>query len=316
MNDSYLITGATGFIGSCLTRFLVSQGENVHILVRNKALNWRLEDIKDSLNIYECDILDNDLTSIVAKIKPTVVFHTAAYGAIPTEQIERNALFATNIMGLVNLIDSLKKEKIRKFVNTGSSSEYGIKEEAMKESDVLSPINDYGISKAAAALYAQKVGITEALPIVTLRLFSPYGYYDEKNRLIPYVISHALKNEPIKLTNSHNVRDFIHIDDVIAAYVATLQANIRPGDTINIGSGEQHAIGEIVDTVISIIKSKSEVQWNAMQPQSRQIEPKVWKANIDIAKEKLQWHPKILLVDGLQKTIEWSKNNMSFYEYN
>ena len=109
-------------------------------------------------------------------------------------------------------------------VNTGSSSEYGIKNSAMKESSLLEPVTEYGVSKAAATLFCQSYAVTENLPIVTLRLFSPYGRYEQKSRLVPSVILAALQKINPKISSRQFVRDFIFIDDVLDAYEAVTQS--------------------------------------------------------------------------------------------
>jgi nucleoside-diphosphate-sugar epimerase len=209
---------------------------------------------------------------------------------------------------LIRLINATKKYDLKLFVNTGSSSEYGIKDTPMVESDLLAPINDYGVSKAAATLYCQKIAKTESLPIITLRLFSPYGYGDNENRLIPFVITKAILGETISLASKRNVRDFIYIDDVISAYMATLNKTITPGEIINIGSGKQHSVYDIVTHIVTILNSKSSLKWNTKPKQSRQIEPLIWQADIHKAKQLLGWIPKISLEQGLKDTITQYKN--------
>lgn len=303
MKQKILVTGATGFVGSWLVRKLVENKEDVSIIVRDKNLNARIVGVAENIHTYEGDLQSSRLENIIDKIKPHIVFHLAAQGALPGQKVTIDDLIETNIKGLTRLINATKKHDLRLFVNTGSSSEYGVKERPMKESDVLAPINDYGVSKAAATLYSQKIALTESLPIVTLRLFSPYGYLDDPNRLISFVINKALRNETIILSSKKNVRDFIYIDDVVAAYLATIQTSFNPGEIINIGSGKQHSVYDIVSDVIATTRSTSKLAWNTMPQQSRQIETKVWQADIKKAKIILNWKPKYTLHQGLKEII-------------
>lgn len=303
--NNYLITGGTGFVGSWIVKKLVEKGESVSLLVRNVNLNQRLESVKEKISVYQCDLQnEKEVTKVVDTIQPTIIIHLAALGALPNQNNQLSELIDTNVKGLLHLINAAKKHNITKFINTGSSSEYGIKTQPMKETDVVNPINDYGITKVMSTLYCQKIAITENYPIVTLRLFSPYGMHDDENRLISYVMRQALKNDPIQLSSESHVRDFVYIDDVVRAYMLVINATIQPGEIVNIGSGKQHSVKEVVDIILSISGSKSKILWGKKSKQERQIEPKIWLADINKAKKLLQWQPAYSLHVGLKKTID------------
>lgn len=312
-DERFLVTGATGFVGSCIVRELVHRKKRVNILVRNKELNWRLQDVASQINIYECDLLSTSLHEVIDTISPTVIFHLAAYGALPKEE-DVDRMIDVNIKGTRNLILTLKKHMFRLFINTGSSSEYGIKDRKMREEDVCEPINDYGVAKVAVTLFCQKIAKTESLPIVTFRLFSPYGYYEKKNRLMPTLIYNSLNNKTIDLTSPSYVRDFIFIEDVVNAYMLAVEKPVTPGEIINIGSGEQSSIGQVAELILKLTGGKSSLQWGAKKGQARQIEPKMWQADIRKAKKILGWEPTFSLKEGLQKTSQWFGKNIHLYE--
>jgi nucleoside-diphosphate-sugar epimerase len=308
MKDKYFITGGSGFVGSNIVRALVRNGEHVALLVRNKMLNWRLSDLKDSLTIYDGDMLHTNFASVFAREKPTVVFHFAAYGVMPRES-NLNDMVDVNVKGLSRMLSAARVTPIRLFVNTGSSSEYGVKEKKMKESDVLCPVNDYGVTKAVATLLCQKVARNSSFSLITLRLFSPYGFFEQPVRFIPSVIHAAMSGRPLLATSPSFVRDFIFIDDVVRAYLyaAKKSGSAVNGHIINIGSGRQHSLGDIVSGVEKITKQKIDVRWDAKSRQKRQIEPKRWEADITKAKQLLGWKPTVSLESGLKKTISWMK---------
>lgn len=312
MKSTYLVTGATGFIGANLVRELVKLGQHTSIIVRDKKLNWRLYDIANKIDIYECDIQDEKLHQIVKKITPDYIFHLARYGNLPQED-DINKMIDVNLKGTINLIDALKGNPFKLFINAGSGDEYGIKETAMREADLLEPVNNNGVVKLATTLYCQKEAIRNAIPIINLRLFTPYGYFEGKNRLIPAVILSVLEEDPIRVSNPSYVRDFIFIEDVVDAYLHVVKMRHKYGEIYNIGSGKQQTVGEIVQMIQKITKSKSNVQWGAEAKQARYIEPLHWEADIAKAKKVLHWEPKFSIESGLVKTIEWFEKNKNLY---
>jgi len=195
-------------------------------------------------------------------------------------------------------------------VNTGSSSEYGIKSGPTDENDFLEPRGDYGVSKAASTLYCRSEGLNKQLPIVTLRLFSPFGPWDDSKRLIPYVIKSLLRKETPQLSTPASVRDYIFIDDVLDAYTAVVKQPFF-GEIFNIGSGKQHSIGEVVTTIKAILQDGTEPAWGTVE--KRKPEPELWVAKIDKALKQFGWKPSRTHCVGLEQTIAWMKNNLTLY---
>jgi len=309
MKMRYFVTGATGFVGSNICRTLVALGNHVSVLSRKKALNWRLADIQDSITVYEGDMLNTDFAALLTKEKPTVAIHCASYGAMPEER-DVETMLDVNIKGLIRLVKACRDSSVKLFINSGSSSEYGVKKKPMKEEDVLNPINDYAVTKAAGTLFCQKESRNSPFSLVTLRLFSPYGYYEQQTRFIPSVIQSALKHLPLSASSPKFVRDFVFIEDVVRAYVSASSGNYKKlnGQVINIGSGQQQTLGSVVKTAGNIAKYAVDVSWNPALKQTRQIEPTCWQADISKAKKLLHWMPKVTLRDGLKKTMEWKKS--------
>lgn len=311
-NKVILITGATGFIGANLTRYLANIGCNVHIITRTEKSKWRIQDLLSQVKEHDCDLRDHSqVDSLIANIKPDIIYHLAAYGSYPLLQQDFNTIVQVNTIGTLNLITSLSKVGYDVLVNSGSSSEYGLKTEPMSESNLLEPINHYGASKAATSLFSQVFAKQFSQPIITIRPFSVYGYYEEPTRLIPSVITSCLRGKEINLTGGEQVRDFIFIDDVVDAY---LKASLSPeahGEIINIGSGKQYSVKGIVSKISELCDDPVRAHWGALQ--YRTGETNCWVADISKAKRILDWEPQTDLSNGLLKTIEWFKKNLYLY---
>jgi len=309
--EKIFITGATGFVGSNLVRRSLLEGADVYINIRNSSDTWRIRDILKDVSVIHADLAEYEKLNIsLKKICPDIIFHTAVYGGNATQK-DTGKIIESNISGTANLLRCCKNVRFNIFVNTGSSSEYGVKTKAMKESDILEPVTDYGVSKAAATLFCQKFARTENLPIVTLRLFSPYGPYEQKSRLVPSVILAALQKQNPRISSRDFVRDFIYIDDVMDAYMAALNLKNPKGQIYNIGSGMQHTIGTVTDTIIHLLGD--EVTSVAGLPQFWEHEPSFWQADIQRAASELNWKPGYTLEQGLTKTRDWFKENKKLY---
>ena len=301
------ITGATGFVGSNISRHMLDAGHEVHILIRKKSDTWRIDDIKDQITPHFSDISDkNGLLNAMSVAKPEIVYHTATYGGFP-HQTDFNKTVQTNIVGVINLIQACVDNGVECLVNTGTSSEYGICDGPMREDMVLNPLSMYGATKATASVILKN---TDKLPIVTLRLFSPFGFYEDNKRLIPYLILSYMRNMQPKLSSKNFVRDFIFIEDVMKSYEKASDPNLG-GNIFNIGTGKQHTILDVVSFIKNCTKSRIDLIWDSGQ--QRKNEPKNWFADTTKSKKILKWHPKHSLEYGIKKTIEWFRLNSKFY---
>lgn len=291
-----LITGGGGFVGANLVRGLANKNYEVYALIRKRD-PWRIKDLLVSGIVKGCYVdLTNleDLKKCVQDIRPDFIFHTAVYGAYPRIQKNLELMIQTNIIGTINLIEAAEGIPI---INTGSTSEYGIKADPMKETDLCLPDNDYGWSKLSQTLYCQMKKIP------TLRLFSVYGPWEEPNRLIITLIKAKIKGLPLNLMNS--VRDYIYMDDVVNAFIkASEEYDKIKGEIINIGSGKQSSVKDILSIIDNINTQRLKINWDFKEIQT---EPKVWVANIEKANKLLNWKPDYTVEQGLKKTYEWQE---------
>jgi nucleoside-diphosphate-sugar epimerase len=306
-----LVTGATGFVGACLARRLVQDGNNVHLFTRRESNRWRIDDLLPHVSEHLVDLRDAaSVADVVGRIRPEVIFHLATYGGFAFQQ-ETQAIFDANFFGTVNLVKACEKTDFASFINTGSSSEYGLKAVPMREDAIPEPVGDYGVSKVAATLYCRSKAISTNLPIVTLRLFSPYGPWDDQKRLIPYVLASLLRGEPPQLSNPAAVRDYVYVDDVVEAYLQAARKMSPPGEIYNVGSGRQYSIAEIVEILCKLVAKGMPPVWGAREMQ--RPEPVTWAADINKILSALGWKPTVTLSQGLALTADWLREHLECY---
>jgi UDP-glucose 4-epimerase len=303
-----ILTGATGFVGANLTEKLVEAGHELHVLVRDGYQTWRIDHLLPHLHLHELNLLDRDsLDAAIQQIRPDWIFHLAAYGAYSWQDNSAQAIH-TNYLSTVNLLDASLKTGFEVLIHTGSSSEYGIKDHAPAENEVLEPNSYYAATKAAATLFCRYTAQRHNSPIFTLRLYSVYGAFEEPGRLIPQLILKGLAGEFPPLADPEIGRDFVFTEDVVRAYlrVAESAASLPPGEVYNVGTGKQTTIKDVVRIAKELFEIRIDPVWNSMP--NRSWDSTVWVANND----KLcgiGWKPQYEFRAGFLKTIAWFRQN-------
>ena len=305
-----LITGATGFIGSHLTRKLTEEGFEVGIIKRENSNIRRISDLIKNLSIYDADLRDiHEVSKVISHFKPEVIFHLATYYAVEHKSEEVSLMLDTNVLGTINLLEASKKYNVKLFINTSSCFVYQESKNKLRENTGLGPINLYALTKIqaeqACSFYTEKYG----LGTITFRLFPPYGPADHERRLIPYTIKNFFKGKKIKLTTGKQRWDFVYVDDIIEAYFKLLNIPDLPikHEIFNIGTGNAISIREVISQLKEIIGSSIEPEWGAIPHRKNEV----WFICADISKTKgfLKWKPKTqILQEGLKLTVNWYKN--------
>lgn len=328
-----LITGATGFVGANLARRLLEEGYEVHALVRESFNPWRIEEIASQLAIESVDMRDFEATSkYIDRVKPEWIFHLAAHGAY-SWQNNVGEIVATNYLSLVNLLQACLHAGFESFINTGSSSEYGLKDHAPEESEAIEPNSYYAVTKASATLFCRFVAQHHRVNVPTLRLYSVYGPYEDPKRFIPNIVARGLEGKWPVLVDPDTARDYIYVSDVCDAYLAAAARLVvadraasserasserapDPGAIYNIGTGEQTTIRQVVEVAGELMPISETPEWGSMA--ARQWDTSIWVSNIEKSKRELAWQPRITLKQGLSQTIEWFNSpagHLSYYRH-
>jgi len=308
-----IITGGTGFVGANLIRRLAEAGHNVHLLVRQQYNNWRIQDVLPHLQIHITDLLDVEkLQTRVDVIRPDWVFHLATYSAYSWQENLHTAI-QTNFLGTVNLVEVCRNVGFEIFVNTGSSSEYGFKDHAPSEREWIDPNSYYAVTKASATLFCRYTAIRYNLSIPTLRLYSVYGPYEDRDRLIPKMILHGLQSTLPPLADPEIARDFVYVQDVEDAYLLLAnQPEGRSGDVYNLGTGVQTSLREVVTLARRVFNLAGEPKWGSMH--KRSWDTNIWKAN-NVSLLGLGWRPQFTFEKGFRQTVDWFQEHPELLRY-
>ena len=303
-----LITGGTGFVGANLTRRLVRDGHEVHLLARDTHDAWRIEAIRRSIALHAADLRDAAaVAQAVERIRPAWVFHLAAHGS-HAWQTDLGGIVASNVAGTANLLEACLRTGFEAFVNAGSSSEYGLKDHPAVEAESLEPNSYYAVTKASATLLCRYAARRHGVRIPTLRLYSVYGPYEEPNRLVPALLVHGLRGTLPPLTSPDTARDFVHVDDVVdALLLAATRPGGDPGAVYNVGSGTQtslRALGALAGRLFGI---DTEPVWGSMP--DRSWDTSVWVADPRKIARELGWRPACTLDEGLDRTAQWLRGD-------
>ncbi|MGH9628218.1 MAG: NAD-dependent epimerase/dehydratase family protein [Bryobacteraceae bacterium] len=306
MKKRVLLTGASGFVGANLARRLLGDGHELHLLLRPAYKRRRVEELQRHVHMHEADLEDGEgLTGLVSAIRPEWIFHLAVHGAY-AHQSDAARIMRANMLGTVHLLEACLRTGFDGFVNTGSSSEYGFKDHAPDEQEQLDPNSVYGVSKAACTMYCRHTATIHKLHIPTLRLYSVYGAWEEPTRLVPTLLRHALRGEWPPLASPDSAHDFVHVDDVVDAFVlAAATPGQPPGAVYNVGSGVQTTLAQLVEIVKGMLPISAEPLWRSMP--GRIWDANTWVAGIRRIQETLNWHPRTGLRAGLARTLEWMR---------
>ena len=303
-----LVTGGSGFVGANLARRLLADGHEVHLLLRPGHAPWRVAAIREDVHVHIAHMGDRaGLARVMSLVRPDWIFHLAVYGAYPA-QADWPTMVQTNILGTMNLVEAAIAVGFEAFVNTGSSSEYGVKDHAPSETEWLDPNSYYAVTKASATLLCRHTARARGAAIPTLRLYSAYGPFEEPTRLIPTLLVKALERELPALVDPTIARDFIYVGDVCEAYVlAAYRRGGDPGAVFNIGSGRQTTLRAIVDLVRRKFRITDEPSWGSMP--KRDWDTVTWVADNRAAQRELGWSPKVELERGMDLTREWLESD-------
>ena len=289
-----LVIGGTGFIG-------------FHVIKEALKRNWKVTSIsltKPNGNRRQKKVkyIILNLTNF-KKLKKKIndnydfVVNAAGYNKITSFS---ETLFDSHFLGLLNLLKVLKTKKLKKFIQIGSSAEYGKATSPQRENAKCLPKTSYAMAKFACTNFLQNYYRSNNFPATILRFFLVYGPNQGKNRVLPEIITNCLKNKKFHVTKGDQYCDFCFIDDVVKGIFKTLHSKKVKGEVLNIGSVKPIKIKYIVNLICKII-GKGQPQFGKLK-YKKGINMKLYP-DIRKAKKIIGWKPKINFFQGIKKTI-------------
>ena len=295
-----LVVGGTGFLGFHLIKRCISLKMTVTSISRRKPNQFQR---LDNVEYKTCNI--TSLQNLKKQIDNDYDYIVNLGGNI--DHKNKNKTYHSHYLGLKNFFNIFKNKKIKRFVQIGSSSEYGKIFGPVKENNTCKPKMIYGRSKLMATNFLFKKNKLKKFPFTILRFFQVYGPFQKTNRLIPFVISSSLQNKRFNFSEGSQLRDFLYIDDAIDSIIKSFKIERTKGKIINIGYGTPIEVKRIILMIKDLIQ-KGKPQFGKLSlrvDESKNIYP-----DLRIAKKILGWKNKISLKEGLIKTIQFYKQNL------
>jgi len=300
---NFLITGAAGFLGSALAEHLAREGHQVRGLDDLSAGDPQA--LSPDIHFTRGDVNDRPrLWTLLQEVD--CVYHLAARVSVPESVLYPREYNAVNVGGTVSLMEAMRDVGVRRVILASSGAVYGDQaEQPLKETAIPDPHSPYAVSKISAEHYVRTIGKLWGMESVCLRIFNAYGPGQHLPPSHPPVVPHFLRQAMRGGTlvvhgNGEQSRDYVYVDDVVSAMVAAATAPYVNGLVINVGSGTETSIRELVKRVGLATGHEVDTLYNVNTAGgvSRMC------ADLSLAAQKLNYRPSIKLDDGLRLTLQ------------
>ncbi len=318
-DNTFLVTGAGGFIGSHLVEALSVQGAQVRAFVRyNSRGDPGLLRLLSKESLASVEMIAGDLRDGQA-IREAVqgcslVFHLGALISIPYSYQHPAEVAETNFMGTLNVLLACRDLGVERLVHTSTSEVYGTARQVpIDEEHALQGQSPYSASKIGADKLAESFYCTYDLPVVTVRPFNTYGPRQSARAVIPAIITQALTQSSVRLGSLETTRDFTFVDDTVAGFLKAAEGEGIEGGVFNLGTGEEIRIGDLAKKVIQKAGRAVLIEEDPQRLRPEKSEVMRLISDNRQARERLGWEPQVYLEQGLDRTIEWISKNIERY---
>lgn len=305
--ERILIVGGSSFIGVNLIRFFKEKSVDGHELYAIGFSN-KVNFIDDA-HVFNVDISDSEqVNNVIRKVRPDVVYNLSALTRESWDLSKINEVYKVNMIGMMNLLCSLKKNEVRlkTFIQVSTAEEYGDVSlgKVIDEESPLNPTSFYSASKASASMFCELFSRMFETPITIVKISLVYGPGQKDSFFIPNAINKILKGEKLEMTMGEQRRDFVYIDDCSEA-LFLMKDQVKTFEVVNLVSGESITLKEVIQKISSKISSDSEIIFGALPYRKNEIFQGSY-SNERIRK-RIEWEPKTNFEEGITKTIAYCK---------
>lgn len=314
-----LVTGAGGFIGGHLAAELVAAGARVRGFVRYNSrdergtLDWLEPAVAAEIEVVSGEL--RDVESVRAATQNVeAIFHLGALIAIPYSYVNPRDFFEVNVLGSLNVAQAALAEQVERVVHVSTSEVYGTaKTVPITEEHPLEPQSPYAASKLAADKLMDSFQRSFELPVTIVRPFNTYGPFQSARAIVPTIISQALSGGPLQLGSLEPRRDLTFVRDTAAAFIAAARTDAAVGRTVQLGTGHDVSIGELVDLVGEVLGRRLTVEHDPQRVRPAGSEVMRLISSPELADQLIDWRPTVTLSDGLARTAAWIEANLARY---
>jgi NAD dependent epimerase/dehydratase len=314
-----LVTGAGGFIGGHLVERLLRERARVRAFVHYNSrdargtLDWLEPESIADIELVLGELRDVESVTAAAE-GMDIVLHLGAHVGIPYSYANPRDFFEVNALGTLNVAQAALRHGVELVVHTSTSEVYGsARTIPITERHPLEPQSPYAASKVAADKVMDSWHRSYGLPVTVVRPFNTYGPRQSARAIIPTIISQALAGSIVRLGSLHPRRDLTYVGDTVAAFVAAAQRPALAGHTIQLGTGHDVAVGDLVNLVAEVLGRQLEVESDPARVRAQKSEVERLISSPELARELLGWEPEVDLRDGLATTIQWMERNTARY---
>jgi len=263
-----LITGATGFVGSHLTRRLINDGWGVHIIARQNSTLNIISDVVEKITIHRHDGTTERMLDILNESKHKVVFHLASLFLAEHQSKDIEPLIKSNILFGAQLVEAMVKNEAYNLVNTGTSWQHYNNED-------YNPVCLYAATKQAFEDILKFYIETTPLRVITLKLFDTYGPNDPRPKLFNLLKKVAEEQKPLSMSPGEQLIDIVYIDDVIDAFIIAserlLNGKVENCEGYAVSSGKPIKLKDLVKAYENVIGKKLPIEWGVRPYRQREV---------------------------------------------